>query len=199
MLTCHTLISGFRQHVGYTHGLVRLRERFLAAGLQHGVDHRVSLRTWHDDVRRMADELVVLHDLTGQCPRIGVYAYSYGGWAATRFARALQRRGIRVEAMVLSDPVRRWPLRLQKPLSLLPRWAPWQTLRIPANVREVHHFYQTVDLPQGHRLAADGETTIMGRRLDCGHARMDDAEEFQRAALCVAQALHDGRSMRWDE
>jgi len=188
------LVSGFTQHRGHFHGILKLREDLLAAQKQNGENHRVWYYTWNEDMRRVASELNSVATYHGHKPRVMLVGYSYGGWGSLRLAKALDRRGIPVEHHVLSDPVGRpiyWPTPLPAPSSLLGRRFAWP-LMVPGNVRDCWHYHQIENRPQGHRLKAvdPTRTTIhRSKRLHISHNQMDDSKVFHKKVLSLAPEL----------
>jgi len=65
----------------------------------------VELRSWNDDFHAMAE--LIYRCKNGESPTVKIYGYSWGGFSATVLARELARREIRVQHIVLSDPVYR--------------------------------------------------------------------------------------------
>ncbi|MGE0605526.1 MAG: hypothetical protein AB7O62_00265 [Pirellulales bacterium] len=176
----HICISGFRQPPGYPSGIQTVWSRLRRA---HN-NGRVAVEYWEwcaawDQVA----ELIWNFRRPGHVPRVFIYAYSWGGgWGFTRLARALQKRGIEVPTAVLCDPVYCSPLWV----GWFAAFLSWKTIRVPANVKRVLHFFQRQNWPRGHRpVAVDPSATLVepGRELRLEHHYMDDAEEFQ--SLCV--------------
>jgi len=175
------LISGFLQTEGQPTGFVRLWSE-----LHHthsGPYSRVELRAWDDDWHDLAE-------LIWRCrPRdngvdVRIFAYSWGGPSAMKLARELGRRGIRVRAMALCDPVYRDRWRLWRTLF------PWPEIRVPTTVGEVAWVRQRRDWPQGHDVVAeDARQTIIHepRIVDCGHTYMDDSKQFRQMAHVIAR------------
>jgi len=192
----HFCISGFTQNRGYCHGILRLREELILAGHYNDTKARVAYWTWDMDFELVASELQIVCTRAGVKPIVGVYGYSYGGWGSLKFARALNKRGIEVRAMVLADPVGRpwfWPAPLPAATSMLSRDYAF-ALEVPANVEKCIGFYQKSNRPQGHRLVAELsavteiiETELTGHT----HVQMDDAQDFHDAVLLEANAIGD--------
>lgn len=160
--------------------MVRLWRNLDARCAAPGV--RVELRSWNDDWSGLAELIWRTQPADGSV-KVGVYAYSWGaGWGAMQLARALSRRGVAIEHMVLSDPVYRSPW-------LLFRWlafVPGRAIRVPSNVRQVVWFRQRRSRPAGCRLVAEDvlRTVIRpatGYLADVAHEYMDDLQAFHRA------------------
>ena len=195
MIQTHICISGFTQHIGRNHGLVKLSERLHVDGYSRGARSRVYLHPWRADWRHVAEHLFLLQELRGEPLLIGVYAYSWGaGYGAIRLARELDKRGMRIRCMVLCDPVPRpiLPLRwlAMLPVSIGPRWT--RTITVPANVDDVWNLYQRTDLPQGHPVAVVPDTVAHDdEEMHCGHKYADDARQFHARAMDVAGRIAD--------
>ena len=183
------LISGFTQHRGYAHGWYKLREALLSQGYSSGLDQRVWLETWQVNTKRLADSLQILAALYGEV-RVGIYGYSYGGGCgALRLLHQLAKKKIRVEKLVLADPIFRpgWlPRPLPSPLSLLP-FDIQPKIRLPGNIGDMVHFYQNINLPQSPYLITDAVSGFAEHReLTVPHQMVDDHPEVHRAVLKFA-------------
>lgn len=148
----------------------------------------VCLRRWNSNWRAEAEHVLRLADDRDQAaaPTIRVFAYSWGaGWGFTRFADQLGRRGLRVETAVLSDPVYRHPYWLGQWRALIPSWP----IVIPANVGELHTYYQDQDTPRGHKLVCRSTETVLHTpiRLQASHAAMDEQVQFLTHCRLVAK------------
>lgn len=184
----HIVISGFLQHDGQPHGCVALWNRLRT--LSDCSTQQVERMAWNDDVAALAEFIHRLRpDLAGhdrqRAPLVNLYGYSWGGMTAVKLARALQRHGIEVPTLVLSDAVyRHW--------YWLGNWrafVPWRKIVVPSNVKRVVWFVQRENWPRGHRLvAANPRTTKIEPPIGLGlrHTDMDDAAAFHRAALEAA-------------
>ena len=180
--TWHIVISGFLQHEGLPVGMVQLWRDLLQA--HAGPDTCVELREWNADWAALAE---FIGRYRGERPpRIAIYGYSWGGMSAVLLARQLQRRGIKVQWMVLSDPIyRHWyPLGNWRAL-----W-PWSEIVVPTNVGNVESFRQRTSWPRAHRVvAADINKTHIDPPWEtkwADHAHMDDLPEFQTRCKEVA-------------
>ena len=194
-------ISGFTQHRGYAHGILKLREKLISAGHSEGLNHRVWYMPWYTDFEHVVDDILFSTTNIGKIPKVLIAGYSYGGWGSLQLARILERHGIDVDTMILSDPVGR-PLsflrsvpilnRLPAPLSLLGRdWAP--SLKVPASVKEVYEFHQQEKWhrPQGHRLIPTNGTLMHPPvTVSKRHQQMDDLPGFHQQVLMSARKLN---------
>lgn len=180
------VISGFTQHAGYFHGILHLREMLIDAGHNNGRRRRVEYSTWEADAHRLAVELSMVSNRLGCRPKVGIASYSYGGWKSLKFCQELDRIGIDVDFLVISDPVGRsswWPEPLPAATSLLGRDYAF-SLSVPPRVKRVVEFYQKKNRPQGHRLKINETTTLLeSHELQYRHQRMDDSPEFHQAVL----------------
>ena len=188
----HICISGFTQHRGYMHGILRLREELISAGHAAGPLRRVWYLNWKANWKQVAADLVSVAVMRGVRPVVTVAGYSYGGFGALQLCGALQSHGIEVQVLTLSDPVGRrwwWPRPLPAITSMLSRDMAF-TLPVPANVKLLNVYYQRRNRPQGHRLRLEGET-LRGvyKELELTHARMDDAPEFHQCVMSAANAV----------
>lgn len=187
----HVVISGFTQGVGRPNG-AQLLWSMLRAAHQNG-RAVVELFPWNADWSHVAEWIWRFRPLERPV-RVYVYAYSWGGgWGFPRLARELGKRGIEIEAAVLSDAVYRHPLRSLAWLSLCRR----PRIVAPANVREVFWFFQRVNKPAGHPVvAADPHRTFVhpGRQAEVTHHYMDDLPAWYQQSIDVAaaarQAMH---------
>lgn len=194
MIALNVCISGFTQTQGRGHGVFRLSEALVEAGYNEGVNRRVWYLKWNENWKRWAEHVELIGLLHNEEVLVAVHGYSWGGgWGAIQFARQLRRLGIAVRVMVLCDPVYRSRWLSFRWLSLLRRDVPLlgsPVIRIPSNVGEVHCFHQTMNRPQAHRLLPENGTKINPSvRLWRTHEAMDDAPEFHRQSLAVADRL----------
>lgn len=195
MIALNVCISGFTQDVGGRgHGLFRLSENLIEKGHNKGVERRVWCLRWNENWKRWAEQVALIGLFHNQEVLVAVYAYSWGGgWGAVRLATFLKQQGIGVRYMVLCDPVHRPWFPLLRFKALYRRDVPILTapvIRIPSNVGEVFSFHQTMNRPQAHRLLPLNGTKINPSvRLLRTHETMDDAPEFHRQAMAVAELL----------
>lgn len=177
------VISGFTQTLRRETGSEQLWSRLRAHA---SAERYVMLREWRADWSAIAEHLL---RVCGPYPVIRVYAFSWGGgWGFIKLATELAKRGLVIAVVVLCDAVyrSRW----------MPDWAPinplsltrWPKIRIPANVAEVHWFYQTRSRPRGHRPVARGKDTVIhdGIELDCTHVYADRAHQYHELARQIA-------------
>lgn len=186
------LISGFTQHEGRMQGIFALREKLINAGHSQGPRFRVRSFPWNASLGQIAEEVQIVSTYYGHKPVVNLAGYSYGGWAAIRFAGELETRGIDVDILTLCDPVARpnwWPRPLPAASSMLGRnWS--RVLRIPNNVLCMNEFRQTENRPCGHRLEIPAATQLkLSQQLMRRHEDMDDAPEFHQAVIEAAGVL----------
>lgn len=177
-------IAGFLQDEGTPHGIVQVWRDLHARHAAPNI--RVEFRSWDDRTAPLAELIWRLRPPRKQ-PHVTIAAYSWGGASAQRLARDLARRGIVVSEMVLSDAVYRHGYWLGNWRALVP----WSKITIPANVRRVTWFRQTVDRPRGHSLVpADPTATEIAPATvyQVGHTYMDDLTAFHQAAHSAAEA-----------
>lgn len=198
MITIHVVIAGFTQTRNRWHGMLALYEQMLAERGHDGLVTRVWFQRWYDDWRNIAEHAWLIGDHHKQRVQACVYAYSWGaGWGAMRFAHYLDRNGIKVGVMVLSDPVYRHPLFNGVPL--LQYVGQWRAMfpgsakiKVPPNVGEVFCYFQRKNRPSGHDLVAVGDTKIHECvQLDVVHEKMDDDNTFHKMALKKAREFSE--------
>ena len=197
MLTFHVVIGGFTQKSNRWHGCLKLNER-LVSELSLGTYNRVWYHRWCDDWSKIAEHIWVLSERYDDDAQVCIYAYSWGaGWGAMQFAKALKKCGVDVVIMVLSDPIFRHPRICLRWLALTKSW---RAIKVPSNVREIYHFYQREDRPEGHALSPENGSTVIhsGIRLRWVHTKMDDAPEWHGRSMkeairicCEAQATEE--------
>lgn len=183
--------SGFRQHKGsWSNGCVDLYG--MLCRRYGGNGNQVCLEEWSADPDHTADFIFRLSP-EDTPPLVAIFGYSWGcGYGAVKLARALDRRGIDVDYMVLSDPVHyslaAW--RALIPAGLFRRIV----ITIPANVHHVWWFRQEVDKPCGHDLDTESPYTNIHEPevLHHPHGEMDSAPEFHWRCLKVARMLFVG-------
>ena len=199
----HVVIAGFLQTRGSDHGMSRLwgdlhREHVIQPRIIRGrpgapVEYLPSEAVavpcrWNDDFAGLAEQIWRLGRDESRAPAVYVYAYSWGGTSAMRFADELGQRDLRVRRMVLSDAVYHHWHRLGNWRTILP----WSKIRVPCAVDEVDWFRQVTDWPRGHDVVAeDPEATIMHKPVivpNVGHRYMDDSRVFQDKCRWVAGA-----------
>ena len=190
----HQCISGFTQNMQTLHGVLKLSERMRRpeSGIVDCCSRRLYYNRWNDDWSKIAEHYWNISDIYLEPLTICVYAYSWGaGWGAMQLAKHLDKAGMKIRVMVLSDPVYRHPLLSLRWLSLLKRdssFAP--IIKVPKNVKEIFHFYQRLNVPAGHKLSVTGETLLRpGMELHRIHQKMDDAWEFHGLSISVAKRV----------
>lgn len=195
-------ISGFKQTRGRHNGILELREELIAAGHNSGIESRVWYLPWTSNWSDVAGDLSIICAQHGLTPNVLIAGYSYGGWGAIRLCNSLWERGIKVQALILSDPVARPWYMSSIPIVCLPSITSMLgreysfSMRIPGNVRELYEYYQTTNRPQGHRLIiSNGTDYVHSVKLNKRHDQMDDAKEFHGCVLKCASGmskLHQG-------
>ncbi len=178
----HIVISGFLQTEGKPNGMIRLWRDLHKS--HAGPDTLVLLRTWNDNMNTLAE---FIWRLAADNVSVKIYGYSWGGAAAMRLARGLQRRGINVLNMVLSDAVYRHGYWLGNWRALVP----FSCLTVPSNVKVVQWFRQQGELWRisGHTVIAEdpNKTWILPAHIAlCSHAYMDDLPVFHTQVEFVA-------------
>lgn len=138
-------------------------------------------RRWNSDIENLLDQLVRqrIHDVV-------LIGYSWGaGYACQKFATLAQEWGVRVDLMLLCDPVYR-PLWMPAWMganpfcfkSLIPKST---KITIPASVRRVAWVRQNISLPQGHDLRSEqpSRTIIKDPKvLAYSHTSIDSSPEW---------------------
>ena len=182
----HVVISGFTQTESRWHGMVKLWREMHARST--AAEDVVSLRTWNSNWRALAEHIFLVQQEQGTRIKVACYGYSWGCSGLVKLARELNKRGIPVESMVLSDPIYLSPL--------LPfRWLAmtnWRPVVIPANVRMVRWFFQRQNLPQSPGIIASDKNRTMifePTELDRQHEYCDDSNQFHDACHAAAEAL----------
>lgn len=191
------VIPGFLQRRGTPNGMVSLWRKLHAANA--GPDCCVSLHLWDSNWADVAEWIWRLRPNQGQ-PDVVIAGYSWGGYSAVLLARQLEKRGIDVRSMVLSDPVYRhgfWG-----PIGWLGQWRafwPFTKIELPGNVKNRVVFAQSSNLPAGHDVLLGCEFTGSVERLRPVRARtievkgvihqfMDDHTPFHNLAMEAAGA-----------
>ena len=177
-------ISGFTQDVS-DNGIIELHEKILASMDDYSpLAVRVRARRHNENWKAIA---LNYHMLRRKYPEpepfvIVVNAYSYGvGHGLTRFARQLNRYGLRINHATLCDGV-------------YYHWHPlgwWRALignsrvQIPNNVDQFYAFYQRKNIPQGRQPMFNEVTTkrLGWEELHVEHQWMDD--EIQWHNYCI--------------
>lgn len=187
-------ISGFTQTRGSFHGILKLREELRSDGHSFGVANRVEYMPWTANWKNYAADLSSVCNYHGLRPEVLIAGYSYGGWGAIQLAKRLEKLGINVQIMILSDVIARpwfWPRPLPAVTSLLGRKYSF-SLRVPDNVINLAEYYQLKNRPQGHRTIIGNVTRrVHTIELHHTHMRMDDAPEFHGCVRKYARVLRD--------
>lgn len=147
----------------------------------NGDSTRVLLKSWRDSPADVAQR-IWNRCPEGHQPAVVIIGYSYGGYTAVLLARELEKRGLKVETMLLIDPVWRWAARWPSLLSWLEGWE----IKVPSNVRKLYGWTQKVDTPAGHKIVPSGSTISDIQTLMRAHNIMDDAMEVYNRAMFVA-------------
>ena len=177
----HIVISGFLQNEGKPNGMIRLWSDLYHENVYE--DTLVMMKTWNDNMDSLAE---FIWRMAEDDAVIKVYGYSWGGAAAVKLARALQKRGLKIKDMVLSDAVYRhsyW----------LGNWRAFVRcfkIAVPCNVRTVWWFRQRSKLGKlsGHDLVASQEVFLrQAVWCNCSHVYMDDNLLFHNKVLEVAR------------
>ena len=195
----HACISGFRQSAGSWNGTLTVRELLVRNGHSLGVESRVDYYTWNSRWRDVAEYYSAISSRYNIRPTIVVHAYSWGaGYGAMSLAKCLRRRGLRVKAMVLCDPVYKDPniLFVWRSLS---RWnLPFLSapkILVPSNVDYVCGVRQCMARPMGHELVAcrNADTKIdQFLELPADHTHIHDQPEWHQMCLDVARQAFEG-------
>lgn len=187
--TWHVCISGFTQKSNTPHGVFRLWQKLCQ---YRNSNTAVELFPWNAKWEELAECIFLCSSEIK--PKIYLYCYSWGGgWGMTRLCTALQKRGLTVTHVVLSDAVyRHW--------YLLGSWralVPWSRITVPSNVRRVTWFRQKESLPSGHNLRAQDPTATYIEKptwLKLSHVYADDSQAFHDACLKVAAHAHGAKN-----
>jgi len=186
ILRWHVVASGFTQTERTWHGMVRLWRDMHARST--AAEDGVSLRTWDSDWAALAEHIFLVQENQGQRIKVACYAYSWGCSGVMKLVRELNKRGIPVESMVLSDPIYRSPWMTCAWLAM----TSWKKIVVPNNVRMVRWFYQKQNLPQSQGLVAQDEKRTMifePTELLRNHEYCDDSRQFHDACHAAAEAL----------
>lgn len=186
ILTWHVVASGFLQDESKWHGMVKLWRDFHE--WYASPECVVSLRTWNSDWAALAEHIFLTQQEQGPRIKVACYGYSWGCSGLMKLARELNKRGIPVQGMVLSDPIYRSPLMCFAWLAMVS----WRRIVVPNNVRMVRWFYQKQNLPQSQGLVAQDEKRTMifePTELDRTHQYCDDSGQFHEACKGAAEAL----------
>lgn len=181
------IVSGFTQQKWAKHGNGSTKIYKNVRELLSGVGNiEFALLEWHEDPEGYA-RFVAQHWKPGDKVVIAGYSYGVGFWAR-KFLKTLARIAphIKVDALIVCDPVLRYMLFILRPLSLLRLKIKLET----GNIKRVIHFYQLVNRPGGHRLVLDSDVNYTGPiELDHPHVKIDNSVEYHDAVLGVADEL----------
>lgn len=182
------VVSGYGQDGRARNGGLDLVDQL--GELAHGNDVQLYYARWDDDPVHWAR--LLYHRNVDE---VALHPYSYGGgWFAPRFTRALQREGIEVAYVSMSDGVHRFPIKLLNWRNIVPRWVPVPRppIRFSPNVKRVHGFYQRTNQPSGDLVIADEPsltriemTLVVGRK----HEEMDNLDEWHELSVRLAREL----------
>lgn len=180
------LISGFTQTEENWNGVQELREKLLAELDDYSsLSVRVRLGEWHNDWFAAARQVYMLRERYPNEPFVVVvFAYSWGvGNGLVKFAKYLDRFGVDIAHVVLSDPVyRHW----FSPGNWRAIWGD-RRIAIPKNVLRIEGFHQETDLPHGRRPMSDQAQCDPWVLLRRPHAEMDDARDWWKRCIEVAK------------
>jgi len=185
----HIVISGFQQRRGTLNGMVKIWKDLIDI-VEHKPHARVELLLWKDDIEDLAEFIKGLSPELEK-PIVNIYGYSWGGQSAVNLARELKKRSIKVNRLILSDPVYRASRWLM--FFWIFQWrAFWDaiTISVPDTVSQVTVFYQRSSYPRGHILKPENEgLTAMDEAvfLDTHHCWMDEQDEFRQACRQAAR------------
>lgn len=157
----------------------------------------IAFREWDGQPRKLARSIILAARQDGITPTIFFAGYSYGcGHFFREFAAELHTAGLRIEQVVLCDPIHRFKFPLAKWRSLA--WSPWKpTIKIPDNVRHVRWLRQTQDRGltalRGHDLKEDdGNVTEIDEPalIPTTHAEADDHPSYARMVAEMVSLPH---------
>ena len=177
-------ISGFTQNLGKPNGIEKL---WMEMRDMENPSVRTSYKPWHSRWGNFAEHILRTSPNDPRMLDIRIFAYSWGcGHGFTALSKQLLKRGIKVSAAVLCDPVyHKWS-------------APWRamispfvtpTIKVPRNVKEVWWLYQRQGKPMGHDVVACNPGTVVhsGIKMDVSHSYADDNPRFHELSLEVAK------------
>jgi len=181
------IVSGFTQQKWAKHGngstAIYRNVRALLADVGN---IEFSLLEWHEDPKGYA-KFVAEHYSPGDTIAIAAYSYGGGFWLRV-FLRTLKKIAphIKVNVIVVCDPVLRFGFLLARPLALLRN-----KLKLNfGNISKVIHFRQLVNRPGGNALVLDDGVVYDGPTdLDYPHVKIDNCVEYHDAVIQVAMDL----------
>lgn len=164
MRTAVQLITGFMQGPKLSAGLAELRRKLLPLNLAY-----LEVCAWGTDPVELARRIESV-DAKG----VYLVGHSFGGWACTKVADALERLDVLVDGMFLADGVSR-----DRP----------RVLTIPDNVIFVSSWRQNINkIIKGSPLAMQPPTVhVIDAWCDCRHNHVDGLPEFHAAVLNACQ------------
>lgn len=201
--------AGYMQHMGHAEqGIPAMAAEFEEVFQKTG-RARVELRRWNDDGEDLA-EWIYRRCSSTRNVRILAISYSWGvGYGFLRFARSCRRRGIRIAAVVMIDPVAHLgPYFFHLPAGLFlsqiaanwppPYWPlqrlPRLKIRLPANIDRdhVYCYSQKNGWLRGHQVVWQSDGDPAGQLfLDefRTHRFMDECPEARDRAFRLAHEL----------
>ena len=180
MKVWHEIIGGFLQNQGTLTGMIKLWADIHAKCCKPGHTN-ANFSPWNSNWKHRAEHI---SRFSAEEPIILVYAYSWGaGWGARQLAKELDKRGLEIRMMILSDPVYRHPYWLGNWRAF---W-PYSVIKFPPNVNEISYYIQRIDWPRGHKV--EGNKVHNPVEVSRGHRWMDEAPEFLRECLFAAETL----------
>ena len=179
------VIGGFTQNEATANGCVKLEERLLAETDDYsGLSVRIRFNPWH---ARWSDVARNRYMTKQQYPRERwghvVCPYSYGGGhGLVKFARHLDRYGMKIHVAVMADAIYRH------------LWMKWRSLygdysiTLPDNVLAYHGFYQRKSRPMGVKPSGKA-TELSWTQLEVVHTEMDDQMEWHDRCVEVVRDM----------
>ncbi len=154
---------------------------------------------WNHTWKTLARFMDVNSDRTnGTRPKVCVIGYSWGGgWGSQKLAEQLRVVGMKVDRMVLADPVYRSDWLISRWKTLLIGWlAP--TIKIPSNVVHVQSTRQRLNWPRAHELKKASPSTQMDRPVedfDRIHNQMDESPIFKEMVFNAVRQIIVGEEL----
>lgn len=184
------VIGGFTQTEETNNGCIELCEKLRSNLDEYSqLSVRVRFHEWNSNWYSSAR---YAHLLRLRYPRpepfgIVAFAYSWGcGNGLVKYAKALKRFNLRIETVVLCDPIYR-------------HWYPWGNWRalvggywitLPPNVLSYYGFYQRVSRPHG--VKPRGDAVCLGwEEINYEHVECDDSPEWHDK--CIAVAIEEAK------
>lgn len=169
----------------------------------------VEWHAWNTDARNLAEKI---NRFSGSdMPKVYVYAYSWGATAASLLCQALQRHGIIVEIVVLTDGVYRHQYKLgwwRAAVSWSKLYFTSNVLRISYGVQKNPRFNWTRKSkglgdffePSGHGIHLENDTaTDVIRRPDShlSHTHMDESVDFEIIVDTIIESIEMDKPLKW--